>query len=1072
MPDIIDSSFIILGTLKSPAIHGLEELQRALAAVGSRPGTFNVGTFSGSSEIRRLVEGGSVGLDLVPDAFAFIPQGLNGYLLVGYDDRGLMYCCLEIAERLRQSQRVSTEAISRSPHIAVRGVYTFLHSEALEREWFYSEEYWRSYFGMLARSKFNMFNLVFGHQTGYLSPLFPYFIEVPEHPEVVADDVTEREVTDNLRMLGRITSLAVDHGIDFVLGVWEVRPWTGGEADWRAPQVSRIRGLSDANITEYTYRALRRLLDACPDIRGVQVRVNEESGIPLARQTEFFSGSVFRAIGESTRPVFLDLRGWGARPETVDSAVSACRDLRLSVKYWAEFMGAPYQPAKTMPGYSYADFLRKPMRYRMMWQVWSLGSHRVLLWGDLAYVRRFVESLSLGDGLGFEINQPLAQKGYGNEPEYWRIFKNRSDEYFRWEIDRYWYFFSLFGNLSFDPTCSESFFERQIAERLGGKVAERVLDLYSAGSKVVPFIVQFALSDPNMYIWPEIDEGGLLDFFLATPTTDPCVIETIGGYVRFRVGREPSGKLPPGEASEYLDRIADRTLALVTALRREGGSKELSATVGDFEIAAYLAKYFALMIRAALELERYYASRDGAHLRDCRDLMRDATGVWEVLSGVAQERYHEHMVTGPTDAGHWKTKLQLVYEDELRVEELVRTFDRYGDFDPGFDFGAPAEKPPREHLASGLWAEYSAEPGFTEVDGSAAYDPSRGYGFVGASGIRTVCAPNVRLAPARLDNRTREATFRLNRDRFRAYRNMVYADYVWSDGPASFRIDLPDGDYEVIVILCDRGRSPDRHGPMDVRIGEVGFTDIVVAPFEHRELSTRCTVREGHIVIEFRAPTGGDWFVSGICVRSLIPKISHLPRYVIAPHGDETISATVTSPDPIRAVSLAVSSSTGQSVIPMHSRDGRIYRASARDFAGIEGAFRYSIRATGEDGRESRSSEVSSIIAPAEKGSIVFRHDYVATGRAGMDLSVETGIRSTHPLSHARLYYSHVNQYHDMQVAELNDIGGRFRAVIPAAYVDARWDLLYYFEAVDIYGNGAIFPSMWTDRPYAVVRVI
>ena len=88
------------------------------------------------------------------------------------------------------------------------------------------------------------------------------------------------------------------------------------------------------------------------------------------------------------------------------------------------------------------------MGYRCMWQAWALGSPRLLLWGDPDYVRRFVHSCRLGGAEGFEINPPLAQKGYGNEPGYWRIFKHRSDEYYTHEYERYWMFYLLFGRMA------------------------------------------------------------------------------------------------------------------------------------------------------------------------------------------------------------------------------------------------------------------------------------------------------------------------------------------------------------------------------------------------------------------------------------------------------------------------------------------------------------------------------------------------------------------------------------------------------------------------------------------------
>src|SRR5262249_1967041 len=151
---------------------------------------------------------------------------------------------------------------------------------------------------------------------------------------------------------------------------------------WKRGQTSMVEGLTDENVTEYTRLALTQLLRACPDIAGIQLRVNTESGIENKMQTAFYRDGVLAAMKDPGRPVLLDLRGWGALPSTIEAAVQSGLPMRLSMKYWAEFMGFPYQPAETPASYSYADFLRYPRAYPVLQQVWSLGSHRLLLWGD------------------------------------------------------------------------------------------------------------------------------------------------------------------------------------------------------------------------------------------------------------------------------------------------------------------------------------------------------------------------------------------------------------------------------------------------------------------------------------------------------------------------------------------------------------------------------------------------------------------------------------------------------------------------------------------------------------------
>ena len=81
--------------------------------------------------------------------------------------------------------------------------------------------------GHAARNRFNNLTLVFGNQTSYLAPPFPFLVEVPEHPEVKAIGLSKEERRRNLDMLRAISDMARDHGLDFTLGLWTERPLLG-----------------------------------------------------------------------------------------------------------------------------------------------------------------------------------------------------------------------------------------------------------------------------------------------------------------------------------------------------------------------------------------------------------------------------------------------------------------------------------------------------------------------------------------------------------------------------------------------------------------------------------------------------------------------------------------------------------------------------------------------------------------------------------------------------------------------------------------------------------------------------
>jgi hypothetical protein len=66
-----------------------------------------------------------------------------------------------------------------------------------------------------------------------------------------------------------------------------------------------------------------------------------------------------------------------------------------------------------------------------------------------------------------------------------------------------------------------------------------------------------------------------------------------------------------------------------------------------------------------------------------------------------------------------------------------------------------------------------------------------------------------------------------------------------------------------------------------------------------------------------------------------------------------------------------------------------------------------------------------------------------------------------------------VNQKEDYQTADmpLDAQTGFYAASIPASFIDARWDLMYFVEIVDPQGNGRIYPDLEAETPYIITSV-
>ena len=772
-------------------------LLAALAAAG--PARAGGPAEFGLSELRAAMEQRGLSrqrLPILTEYSMVLPHdgfSILGNIIRGGSQRGLMYGLLEAAAQIRRQGRLSPA--KGEPATPIRGIRWFVHNAELEAGWYHDREHWQAFFQMLARNRFNRFTLVFAHQTAYLAPPYPFWVRVPEFPEVRAKGLSDEERERNLATLRSIAQTAADYGVDFVLGIWEHDVQRGMEPS--------VEGLTPDNIGPYSYAALKMVLAACPGIRGVQMRTNSESGIPAARQTAFYRDWVFRALRECGRLVHLDLRGWLMQEGLFQAALEAQVPLRLSSKYWAEHLGRPYPPAETWPNYSFLDFLEKPgvsdrdRAWQFYWELWGLGSHRLLLWGDPDYVRRAVPTFTMSGAAGFEMDPPLAQKGFGNRPGQWGVFdaSQKKRVFWKWEWERYWLFYLLWGRLSYNPGEPEQLWTGEFERRFGAAGAD-VLRATRSASKVLNEIVAVHLADPNMYIWPEVNPGGLLDSYQEVRPSDWRMVASFEENTTNRLQGRASAKQRAVETAARLREWALETEQAVEGAQRVLGDahREWLGTKPDLQALALLARFHGRRQMAADHLAWFEATGDGTALYAARREAGGALRTWQELVELTTGLYPAEMAFGPDDVGHWKDRLPYLEHDMKLLEERVARFEKYGPVRSGFDFGGAVQEPksPGYRQTRSVVAN-NVEPGFQAVAPETAWREGAQAGWLGQEPREAVALP---LSPYREVRGVASEPGRLPR-------HALMGDFIAGAGPQVFRVKAEDGAYRVVLLKPD-----------------------------------------------------------------------------------------------------------------------------------------------------------------------------------------------------------------------------------------------------------------------------
>jgi hypothetical protein len=664
--------------------------------------------------------GETVILSRSPEAGMWVAAGTN--------ERALMYALLELADAVEAQGRAAFVQLGRRierPDNRVRGMDRFLMGP-LDEAWWHSDAFWSYYLDRLARCRFNRLVLIAGFDTAYLSPPYPYFVQVAGYPDVRVVDMDEAQRARHLERLRAIGRACHRRAIEFVLGTWQQRPWT-------ANQALQVEGLPEEEEELGTYCAagLETLLRACEEIDGVQFRVNFEAGLGDQRSNEAFWRQLIDAVAECGRPVQLDLRAKGLTDGMIAYALARGIEMAVPTKYWCEQTGLPYHLTQMRSEelehldnlnhsrrYSYADLLRKPRRYGVLYRLWTLGSTTLLLWGDPDYVRRFSASCRAVDGAGFEVAAPLSLKGghAGLQDEPWPILRDPALRMGAWEDERYWPFYLLFGRIGYAADTPPQVWERAFRTHYPEGAAAPLARGLAAASKILPLITAFHMPmHPMLVYWPELSTGGALFAehnhnrgynhtrhygdvsYGKTEPSDPGLFYGIDAYARDWWRGQIEAKYTPLQVRDWLRAFAGEARAAVARadravaqadramVERDGAAKgrsEYRAARIDLLMLADLADYHAHKVGAALSLA---LSREaggagqhaeaGAYLSQALRQCVEARDDWNALAARGKAAYHDPLQFnaghGTARSGTWADRTVELEADVAMLEALL-----------------------------------------------------------------------------------------------------------------------------------------------------------------------------------------------------------------------------------------------------------------------------------------------------------------------------------------------------------------------------------------------------------------
>lgn len=646
---------------KDPMIRfGVEQIKKSL----ERRGEHVVERFAGSGPVP---PGAGIAVSLraprrgqareyADQAFAIRRQG-ELLLIEGSDSRGVMYGCLEWAERLARGAGLAEGGeLRQEPAIGIRGVkfnlpYAPFDSGdpfVLNEDTCLDIDFWKAYLDMLALSRYNCLSLWSEH---------PYHLMAVSPKYRAANPFSDAEIDRNIRFFRELFRYAADRGIDVYLFTWNIRLIPEAAAGLGLPEnvgdfgnmyddlihrvglpLNRFRGQSEV-IREYVREMVLQILITYPELKGLGTSASEWMDGSGHERERWIVDTYIEAIRQSGRDIPFIHR---------TNMQNAGREIK-------ELVQPLFDPQQFYISWKYSNahcYSHPEPQFEALWNAWDgidLETTQVLYtvrnddvfthrWGDPEYVRAYVRGMQKPYVKGFY---------WGADGYMWgRDFQHIDHGHKTWTYDfeRHRFQFQLWGRLSYNPETGDDVWTHLLAASYGPRQAGDFLEGLRHASRIIPAV--------NRLFWIDYDFQWHAESCLSQVSGFKTVRDFVDGAPMPGVGvmsiadfaqAEREGRLEAALRG-YVETPVDIIAALQEAAgRTEAAAQRLEAGLGEdrgshaectlYDLYAYAAmgRYYAGKFAAALELARYRLSGEAARRSRAVELLTEACGHWERL---------------------------------------------------------------------------------------------------------------------------------------------------------------------------------------------------------------------------------------------------------------------------------------------------------------------------------------------------------------------------------------------------------------------------------------------------------
>ena len=650
-------------------------------------GTFIVISQTGPEVLRMLSSAGGkeTGIQGEQDYALRVTEkdGRYGYWALGGDRIGAMYGGIHIGEIIAGGSLGRFRDEDKTPYISKRGLKFNIPldkrtpsfddggiSASSNRANVWDIDFWKEYFDVLARQRYNVLSLWNRHP-------FPSLVQVPGYEDIALQGVmggnnefiNNWSITRKIEFWNEVLDLAYDRGIEIWPVVWNVE-LQGTEGNEYG--INNEKG--NLVTMDYLRKSVKQLLITYPRLAGIGVTAGEKMKEYTDSEKEQWVWETY-GMGvmdvkelQPDRKIRFVHRHWLTDWDEIGSRFSQLPDgFEMALKYAQARLYS-----STNPSWAVKQLDKIPMD---MATWWNLRNDDIFIqrWGDPDFVREYI--------LNFPHHSkpcdqaPCLTAGYimGSDRYFWgreSMSKNPQSPR-QLENEKHWYKFLLWGRLGYDPYTSDDLLIGLIKYHFPTVDASSVFDSWKAASKIIPTVNSFHWWPWDYMWWVEKGTGNSWSAIDGYHNINHVIVnqtQNVSGYATIEefVNEEGEGRSPLIVADE-LEANANAALKGIEKLS-DNGNIELKETLGDIRSQAYFGLYWANKIRGGVALQRYRVNKDEANKEEAVAFLEKALEAFKQYAAQLDESYEKVRFSGH-DVFDWDEITKEVENDVAIARE-------------------------------------------------------------------------------------------------------------------------------------------------------------------------------------------------------------------------------------------------------------------------------------------------------------------------------------------------------------------------------------------------------------------